>query len=465
MTAAARTRYLVWAATAAYAVLLAGAVTVTYLAFQESRLDLGDMTQAVWATAHGHFLRVSTPSGREFLRLGAHVDPFLVAFVPLWWVWPSPLLLLVVQAVAVAAGALPVFWLARKHLGSERRAACFAVAYLLYPATQYNALTASGPHPVSFAVPLVLFAVWFLDNDRLVPFAVFAALAATTKEEIPVAVGCLGIWYAIARGRRRSGAAIFALGLAATLVNFLVVIPHFSPSGENLFAGRYAAVGGTPAGMVRTLFTDPSAYVTVVATHHKLVYLAYVLLPLLGLFLLEPLLALGAVPDLAVNLLSTKPEQTSIVFQYSAGIVPFLVAAAIVGAGRLGRSADRLGIALLVAGVAFLWFNTPLRKARQQLPEARSGNAVHVAKQHALSLVPAGVPVSATNKLAGYLSQRRIVYSFPHVGAARWVVIENDDQTYGREAADLHAIATIEKSARWRTVYSAQGVVVLRRGG
>ena len=69
------------------------------------------------------------------------------------------------------------------------------------------------------------------------------ALAATTKEEIPLAIGCLGIWYAVRKGRRSAGLAIFALGLGATLVNVLVVIPHFSASGVSPFAGRYAQVG------------------------------------------------------------------------------------------------------------------------------------------------------------------------------------------------------------------------------
>ena len=75
-----------------------------------------------------------------------------------------------------------------------------------------------------------------------------ALLAATTKEEIPLAVGCLGIWYAVTHGRRLVGATIFALGLTATLFDFLVVIPHFAPSGVDPFAERYSGVGGTPAG-------------------------------------------------------------------------------------------------------------------------------------------------------------------------------------------------------------------------
>ncbi len=187
-------RRVVYGGAALYAVVFGVAVVLYYLSFQETRLDLGDMVQAIWSTAHGHLLEFTTPTGRQMSRLGAHVDPFLVLLVPLWWLVPSPLALLVLQALAVAAGALPVYWLTRKHLGSERAAAHMAVAYLLFPATQFNAFTPSdGFHPVSFALPLLMYAIWFLDENRLLPFAAFALVAATTKEEIPAAIGCLGI--------------------------------------------------------------------------------------------------------------------------------------------------------------------------------------------------------------------------------------------------------------------------------
>ena len=57
---------------------------------------------------HGDVLSVTGLAGHQFSRLGAHFDPIVVAFAPLWWVWPDPSLLLVVQAVAVATGAAPV---------------------------------------------------------------------------------------------------------------------------------------------------------------------------------------------------------------------------------------------------------------------------------------------------------------------------------------------------------------------
>ena len=65
------------------------------------------------------------------------------------------------------------------HASTSRRSAPalgFALAYLLYPATQW--VTLSEFHPVALACPLLLFAFWYLDEDRLVPFAVFAASRA-----------------------------------------------------------------------------------------------------------------------------------------------------------------------------------------------------------------------------------------------------------------------------------------------
>ena len=454
---------IVYAAVAAYAVLFALAATFHYLVFQEPRFDLGNMEQAIWNTLHGHVLQLSGPNGQPGSRLGTHVDPFLLLLAPLYWVWSSPILLLVVQALAVASGALPVFWLARKHLGSSKNAAFFAFAYLLYPATQFNAFTpAAGFHSVSLAIPLVLFALWFLDEDRLVAFSVVALLAFTTKEEIPLAVGCLGIWYAVRRGHRLFGFSVFAAGLAVTLFNFLWVIPHFAPRGVDPFVHRYTAVGGTPGGMAHKLFTDPAAFVHAVASGHKAGYLALLLLPFLGLWILEPLIFLGAIPDLAINLLSSNSNQTTLQFQYTAGIVPFVVAASIFGAARLkGRNLEfPLWVLAATAAVALY---SPIYLGASDVRAL--GSPLVAAKEHAVSLVPKGGPVAASNELAGHLSARRFIYTFPGLGRARWIVVDVNDGTYGDVRGYKRVIREYERSKAWRTVFSSHGVLVLHKPG
>jgi uncharacterized membrane protein len=449
---------VVYAGAAAYAVLFVFAAVVHYAVFQEARFDLGDMVQAIWNTAHGHVLESTTKSGHQVNRLGAHVDPFLLLFVPLFWISSSPIILLVVQALAVASGALPVFWLARKHLDSPRAAAHFAFAYLLYPATQFNAFTiGDGFHSVSLAVPLILFAIWFLDEDRLVAFSAVALLACTTKEEIPLAVGCLGIWYAARSGRRRFGFGVFAAGLALTLFNFLWVIPHFSLSGEDPFVGRYRAVGGSPRGMAHKLFADPMAFVHAVATGHKAAYLLLLFVPVLGLALFEPLLLLGAVPDLVINLLSNFGGQTSIGYQYTAGIAPFVIAASVVGAARFGRHAGRLSSLVLVAA-ALVAILSPINRLAHEV--RLLGSPALATKAHALSLVPAGAPVSATDELGGYLSERRYTYTFPTIRRARWIVVDRNDP---RLPHVKRQVRKIEAGRAWRIVYSSHGIVVLHR--
>jgi uncharacterized membrane protein len=417
------------------------------------------MVQSIWNTLHGHFLEGTTATGRQSSRLGFHVDPFLLLFVPLFWIWSSPILLLVVQVLAVVSGALPVFWLARKHLDSSRAAAHFAFAYLLYPATQFNAFTiGDGFHSVSLALPLVLYAVWFLDEDRLVAFSVVALLAFTTKEEIPLAIGCLGIWYAVRKGRWLFGLSFFALGLGVTLFNLLWVIPHFSATGANPFTSRYAAVGGTPQGIAHKLFTDPVAFLDAVATGHKALYITLLLLPFFGLWLLEPLLFLGAVPELTIDLLSNKSHQTLIAYQYTAGIAPFVVAASIFGARRFRGHAAGVSLAALV-GAGLIAFFSPLDLLVHDVRAL--GSPVVSAKSHALGLIPEGVPVASSNQLGAYLSERRYIYEFPHISRSRWIIVDLSDPTERRRFK--HDVRKYEADKGWRIVYSSHGVTVLHK--
>jgi uncharacterized membrane protein len=454
---AAGARRTVYVGAAIYAVVFLFAAVLHYVVFATGRGDLGNMVQAIWNTLHGHFLEGTTLHGHQTDRLGSHVDPLLLLLAPFFFL-SGPLLLPVVQALAVASGALPVFWLARKHLNSPRAGAHFAFAYLLYPVTQFAALTPSSFHSVALSVPLLLFAIWFLDEDRLVAFSLVGLLAFTTKEEIPLAVGCLGIWYALRQGRRLVGVTIFVVGLSITLFNFLWVIPHFSPSGTNPFASRYTAVGGTPGGMVHKLFTDPLAFVHAVGTAYKVGFVVLLIVPFLGLWLLEPLLLLGALPDVAINLLSNNPP--ALFAERAAPIIPFVVAASIFGATRFKRHARRLSLWIL-AGTAFVALYSPLRSVGTDLRAL--GSPRLAAKEHAVGLIPDGVRVSASNLLAGHLSARRYIFTFPYAVRSRWIAVDIDDASYANTAAFKRAVRRYESNANWQVIYSSHGITVLHK--
>jgi uncharacterized membrane protein len=436
-----------------------GALAVQqHRAFETGRFDLGNMVQAVWSSAHGRPLDVTELDGDQINRLGAHVDPLLAAFAPLWRLWPSPAMLLVVQAAAIALGALPVFWLARKHLGSERTAALFAFAYLLYPSVQWLAL--DDFHAVALACPLLLYGLWYLDEGRLLAALPFLGLAALTKEEIALVVAGLGIWYWLARGHRRAGVAIAVTGVLVTAFFLTVVMPHFRSGEAPEFYGRFDKLGGSPIGIVKTAVTDPLVVLRAVTEGRDLTYLLQLSVPLLGLFLAAPLVLVAALPELAANLLSGTVTQTSIELHYTAPIVPFLIAGAIFGAARFPRLVPLL-LAASLAGAVFLG---PLWSG--ELEPARVSAHDRVA-QHAVKLLPPDAPVTATNGLGAHLSARRRIFSFPVVREAEWVAVDLRDPSYLDRSSTASTtavpLARLIRSSRWALALDEDGVVVLRR--
>ena len=136
LAARERPRALLWAAIAAYAAGFGALSVLRHRAFNTGRFDLGNMVQAVWSTAHGHFLADhERATGEQISRLGAHFDPILAAFAPLWWIWPSPEMLLVVAGGrGRARRAARLLARAQAPRLASAPALGFALVYLALPA-------------------------------------------------------------------------------------------------------------------------------------------------------------------------------------------------------------------------------------------------------------------------------------------------------------------------------------------
>ena len=293
------------------------------------------MVQAVWSTAHGHPLRMTSLHGDQISRLAAHVDPILVLFAPLWWLWPSPHLLLAVQAVVIALGAVPVFLLARKHLASPRAALGFALAYLLYPATGW--LTLNEFHPVALATPSP--ALRLLVPRRRPPAPVRAVrarrvglqggdrarrrrlrhLVRRRAQELGGRLGDRTRRLCVGRGRDRRRDPALQRRRRVRLLRPLQRGGRIR--GRDPQDGLHSSTANRRGGIERPRPPLPARSRRAAA----------------ALCLLAPLVLVAALPELAINLLSSTTTQTSIHFHYTAGLIPPLMIGAIFGAKRLSR--------------------------------------------------------------------------------------------------------------------------------
>jgi hypothetical protein len=228
--------------------------------------------------------------------------------------------------------------------------------------------------------------------------------------------------------------------------------------------------------MVKTAVEHPLRVLREALSGRDLGYLAQLAVPLGALFALAPLVALAALPELALNLLSSTVPQTSIRFHYAAPLLPPLLVASVFGARRLvERQGIRpepvaLGLVLLCLAANYrlgplpLWRDLPLTSQVQvDYYEVTPHDRVAA---RALRLVPGAAVVSATNSLGAHLSERRRILSFPLLLDATWVAVDETRPSFGDSNARkpfAAALARLRRDARWRLVFDEEGLLVFRR--
>src|ERR1035437_10917904 len=93
-----------------YAAYFTTASFLRYDNFFTGRFDLGNMDQTVWNTIHGRIFQATDPNGTTNIsRLAFHADFILILISPLYLIWSSPEMLLLLQSVVLGIGALFVF--------------------------------------------------------------------------------------------------------------------------------------------------------------------------------------------------------------------------------------------------------------------------------------------------------------------------------------------------------------------
>ena len=216
-----------------------------------------------------------------------------------------------------------------------------------------------------------------------------------------------------------------------------MVVPHYAAAGTSAFESRY---------------DDPGL------DGRDLSYLAALLLPLGLLPLAAPLALVAAVPELALNLLSSTVTQTSVKTHYASTLAPPLLAATVYAVERLGERLAYVAAAAALLGAIVLG---PIGRIDV---EAGPHDA---AARRALALVPDDAAVSATNALGAHLSARRRIFSFPVLREATWVAVDTQRLTYLDSLRPERArgpLAELRRDPRWRLVFAEDGILVLRRG-
>jgi uncharacterized membrane protein len=432
--------------------------TLRHEMFGSGAWDLGIFDQAVYLISQGQ-TPVSSLLG--FHILGDHVALIFYPLALLYKLYPMVHWLLAVQAIALALGALPTWQLARQAGATVAGANTLAIAYWLYPMI-FNA-NLSDFHPETIAVPLFLSSVLAVRQRQLGWFCLGLVVICSCRDALALNVAGMGVWLLVTEKRRTYGAIALVGGLIWFVVATQVIIPAIGGEAAMVtrYLFRYASLGSSYSEIAKNLVLQPHLLIQQLFQWHNLEYLGLVLGPLIWACHprhLAPLL--GALPTLAMNILSDSDGQRSIVDQYSVPVIPFVILVAVATVAARPAWLSRRAIVawsavgfLALTKYGFFWAN--------YLPLLDTAGAVRAA----IAQIPPQASVLADHQIVPHLSHRPII---ERIGSQ--AQLDYDDILINARHPYLnnHALTTallqhLQTSSQFKLIYTQNQVYLFTR--
>lgn len=401
--------------------------------------DLGYYDNIFWNSIHGKFL------GCSFIRAGyhgsAHFDPLLVLISPLYLLFPRSEFLLVLQAVWLGAGVVPLYLLAQHKLQRRLPAIAIAAMYAIYPAL--HGANMYEFHSLSLVSPIILTLLWLLEIGAYRSYYIVLVPALLCREDISLLMCFVGA-YAIYTRKPR----MVRLGwitILVSLVYFAIVKKFFMTSADIFMSGpdaysfAYYYEDLIPnknglGGMLVTLATNPVFVIRNMVAEAKLHYILVLFMPVLFLPVIVKPGRVMMLYGLLFCLLASRSAVYSPHFQYSSVILPIIFALTPAAlrdiedgrvANAIGLDGRRLSRALVagafVASLLVSWkfggilenqaFRGGFMRVSRSMNDKERETYAWV-KENAAK-IPRNAVVGTTNRMGPHVSNRRTAYFYP----------------------------------------------------
>ena len=454
-------------------------ISVSYIV----RLDVGSPDLAVFTEYVKQYAHLNAPIVDErspgMDLLGEHFHPIVALIAPLFLAAPTPVTLVVAQALLVAVSVIPVSRAASAKLG-RMPARIIAVAYALSWGLQQ--LIAFDFHELAFAVPLLACSLSALVRGRTKAAVLWALPLVLVKEDQGFTVAAIGLVMLIMAWRAgrtrdpryvRAGLFLVLWGLAWSALSIEVIIPIFNPWHQYDFWSDGGVLGNTSSN------NAVMALLGQIANDYprKLGTLALTLAPVAFLALRSPL-SLVAVPSILLRFIDTNPNYWGPYYHYSAPLMPIVFVAAIDGLSRIQAARGATGSsrraaaaivryspALMLAIALGLCFWAPVKYLFQ--PQTYTISQHVRTEEAAMAKVPDGATVEATESMGTLLAARADVFYArdPRNPAPQYIAIDPKDY-YVQPPIGSNVGQWVKRDhpdASYQQIFSRDGVYVFRR--
>jgi uncharacterized membrane protein len=409
-----------------------------HFSFHSNLYDLSLYDYALFNTLRGQLLGVPFLHGSFFKE---HFSPILLVILPVYALYPQTGMLLILQSLAVAGAALPLYAIARKVLTNSWLSLALVLAYLNNWYVVHGLLF--DFHPEMFEPFLIFMLVWSHLNQRPWFFWLFAILALMCKEDVGLYLFFFGIFIAWKEGRSRQGAALAMVSVLWVLMA-LKVIAVFNHAGlmEYKFLGNWLMDSHGRA------TTWPAIVKGLVANRE----IVHVLLSV-GFFPLLTVWGLLLIPMYVLNASSSNSLQAHLMLYYGAPLIPFLFLAAVFG--RFKTKPAWLAAAIAIGLVAV--------NLHGYLPDRVTPR--HAALRKIVEALPPQASVAGQDDVVPHIAKRDRISGLPCTpGDYQYVVFNTRGNRFPfSEKSYADYFKQVSDDPRYEKYAEREGLVVFKR--
>lgn len=482
-----------------------------YKTLYASYYDLGIMHQTVYNTYSSiktgdwsRFLELTNPMGADQIkRMAIHNDILLALLSPFYFIYSGPEMLLIIQSVVIALGALAIYKLSSKILKHDLLSLIFSISYLFYfPLQRANIFDF---HAVALATTFLLFMFYFWTVKKYFLSFIFFILSILSKEQVALTTLFFGIYILYSSSlieknnfknrssRLRSNNKLFStmiivFSLIWFILSLFFIIPYFRGS-DHFAVARYSDFGDSPMRIITGILTNPIFLFKYIFRESTLSYFNNLLGPVGFLSLLSPIHLLIALPEFVINLLSKNPNMRNMIYHYTAVITPFVFISAIYGVKKIinyfsskveknrklsSRQARTVNLKRLYLTFIILFFSFSFAFFKGPLPFAKSRN-IHPFKYPqkettdtafwAKTLQNEQLKISTTGQLSPFFTSRRYFYTFSdrYVLADYIVLRLNEIYNYPEKNELIPVYEKLKKDNKYELIYQKENFEVYKK--
>lgn len=452
-----------------------GYVTVMrYLTYSNTTFDFGIFAQMYEYMRSTGTMETTLERGKLLSHFGVHFSPIFYIMLPVYFIFPSPVTVQLIQAFMIALPVIPIVLLCRHYKMSHWMAIAMTVLYALYPATSGGAMY--DIHENCFLTFLILMSIWAIEKKKDLWIIVFVLLTFLVKEDAAFYILIIGTYFFVSRREKQRGLLLIAISLIYFFIAVSIVESYGLGIMENRFNNLYYDTqNGNLWQIIQTVLSNPGyALMQVIADRannpmKKIEYILTMLVPIGGILMTvkrKYSKFILFIPFVLFTLLPLYSYMHDINFQYNFGVIALFMYVMIMNLSsvKVEKAKTLVGVGIICASLLFVATEYP-RISTYGL-RYKENKQVYEQINKGIELIPKDASVRASGFMTPHLASNLKVYDQDHKDdSAPYYFLEEGlkadylviDKRAGYDASDKFMKEL--QSGEYEMIYSAPSAV------